>query len=97
MSATTKRRRLASGLAVAMLLAGGLLAGLAWQNPPAQADVRRATPEQHFQSGAQRSEAVLREMAATLKSIDARLQRLEQLAEKQLAGERDNSVRERRR
>lgn len=44
----------------------------------ANAEVRRTAPApQAFRSGAQRSEEVLREIAATLRSIDARLARVE--------------------
>ena len=42
-----------------------------FENPP---------PRQHFLSGAERSEQVLRDIAATLKQIDRRLERLEQTA-----------------
>ena len=94
MSARTRLRKLARGLVAALLLGSGLIAGVTWRHPQARADVRRTPPEQHFKSGAQRSEAILREMSATLKSIDTRLQRLEQLAEKQL-GKPQPVVRER--
>ena len=46
----------------------------------ATAEVRRNTSQQPFTSGAMRSELVLREIAATLKSIEARLARLETIA-----------------
>lgn len=41
------------------------------------AGVRTPAPRSVFTSGAQRSEVVLREIADTLKRIDARLERLE--------------------
>lgn len=37
--------------------------------------------QQHFKSGAQRSELILQEISQTLKSIDERFERLEKLAE----------------
>ena len=51
--------------------------GLAAIGPIAHAEVRRTAPAKPFTSGAQRSEQVLREISATLRSIDARLARLE--------------------
>ena len=39
--------------------------------------VRKTTPREHFKSGGARSEAVLREIHTTLRSIDARLARIE--------------------
>jgi hypothetical protein len=41
-----------------------------------QAEVRQR-PHEHFKSGGERSEIVLREVLATLKQIDARLERFE--------------------
>jgi hypothetical protein len=85
-------RKLGLRIATAALLASGFaaglaFAGLAFRDGSAQADVRRQPPEQHFKTGAQRSEDTLKEMAATLKSIDARLERMEKLAGRKLAGD----------
>lgn len=41
------------------------------------ADVRKVPPRQAFQSGGERSETVLREIAATLKQMDERLEHIE--------------------
>lgn len=43
----------------------------------AYADVRNTTSRAHFKSGGERSEMVLVEISATLKRIDARLERIE--------------------
>ncbi|MFV2066249.1 MAG: hypothetical protein ACC645_04665 [Pirellulales bacterium] len=49
-----------------------------------RADSRRfksaTTPPVHLKSGAARSEAILREIAASLKRIESRLERLEEIA-----------------
>ena len=67
--------------AVVLLLGVGYLVGAAPRDTAVQADVRRdQTKPQHFQSGAQRSEALLREISATLGKMDARLDRMEKLA-----------------
>jgi hypothetical protein len=65
--------------ALALLFAA---AGLAWLNaagPTATAETRDASPATAFTSGAMRSELLLRDIAATLRSIDARLERVETL------------------
>lgn len=46
----------------------------------AQAEVRETTPRAAFQAGSERSEAVLKEIAATLKTMDGRLERIEKVA-----------------
>ena len=46
-------------------------------------DVRETTPKRAFKSGGARSELVLREISATLKSIDQRLERMERLVAEQ--------------
>jgi len=60
-----------------LLVTGGWLAR---PFPAAQAEVREETSRSQLRSGAARNEAIQREMLATLKSIDARLARLEALA-----------------
>lgn len=67
----------------ALLVAAGAVVGwLLPAEPPALAEVRRTAPTQPFQSGAQRSEVVLREIATTLRAIDGRLARLEKTVQK---------------
>jgi len=65
-----------------LLLTGlGWLIGQSWSfSETAHADVRQTERRQAFQSGAERNEAILREISGTLKSIDERLARLEKLA-----------------
>lgn len=66
------------------LLTGGLLgyfvALYGGMLPTVSADVRETPPRAAFQSGAERSETILREIAATLKTMDGRLERLEKIA-----------------
>ncbi len=45
-----------------------------------QAEVRETTPRAAFQAGSERSETILKEIAATLKTMDGRLERLEKVA-----------------
>jgi hypothetical protein len=67
-------------LIVAGLIGSGMWIGTAL--PPG--DVARAEMQpdaaQHFQSGAQQSVPILREIAATLKQMDARVARIETAA-----------------
>jgi hypothetical protein len=68
-----------------LLLLCGLAVGYGiaqWNSAPQllQAEVRETTPRAAFQAGSERSEAVLKEIAATLKTIDGRIERLEKLA-----------------
>jgi predicted GNAT superfamily acetyltransferase len=67
------------GLVVAAFVAGAALVGLG----VARADVRESSSHEHFKSGGARSEIVLREIAATLKRIEARLERLDNWARRQ--------------
>ena len=61
---------------VAMLI--GYAAATSERYPTtAQAEVRKTQKRAAFQSGAARSETLLREISGTLKQIDARLQRIE--------------------
>ena len=62
---------------VALVLAGLLIGLLFMRQEPARAEVRRATPQQAFSSGAMRSEAVLTEIAGILRKMDKRLASLE--------------------
>ena len=63
-----------------VVLAGGFLTGNSWRQPSvAHAEVRRKPPRETFQSGGARSEVVLREIAATLKRIDSRMERIERV------------------
>ena len=66
---------------VGLLVAASCCAGLLIRTPSvAHGDVRRVTPQTHFQSGAAHSEPVLREISATLKRMDARLAKIEKAA-----------------
>jgi hypothetical protein len=68
-------------LAVLMLMGFGMWLGTAWSPLiEARAEMQPDTPQQHIQSGAQQSVPILREIAATLKQIDARLARMETAA-----------------
>ena len=63
------------------LVAGGMMFGI-WIGQSRferslNAEVRDAVPRVAFQNGAERSEVVLREIHATLKIMDGRLERLE--------------------
>ncbi len=51
-------------------------------------EVRETTQRSTFQSGSERSEAVLREIAATLKTMDGRLQRIEKIVGEKAVGEK---------
>jgi hypothetical protein len=65
------------------LLCAGALAGAALPAAKvAQGEVRSGPPPQAFKSGGQLSVPVLQEIAATLRQIDARLARLEAVAQK---------------
>lgn len=54
-----------------------------WRGLPsfAHADVRESAPRAAFQAGSERSEATLKEIATTLKTIDRRMEVLEKAAE----------------
>jgi hypothetical protein len=68
-------------VAAAVLLMVGILIGSA-ASPPSAAwgDVQPPIPAQSFQSGSQISVPILKDIAATLHQMDARLARLEALA-----------------
>jgi hypothetical protein len=71
--------RIAMGVA---LVAAGVFAGAAL--PPSGAALAQLPPgaqPQHFQSGGQLSVPVLKEIAATLRQMDARLARIETAAQ----------------
>jgi uncharacterized protein HemX len=71
-------RRNHSWLTIALALTVGFLAAHVDYRPQAvQAEVRKTQKRTAFQSGAARSESLLREISGTLKTIDARLQRIE--------------------
>jgi len=56
------------------------LAQLGSGQPQLQAEVRETTPRAAFQAGSERSETILKEIAATLKTMDGRLERIEKVA-----------------
>lgn len=71
--------RMAAGVA---LVGAGMLTGAALTSTgPARAEVQPAGEPQHFQSGDQLSLPILKEIAATLKQMDARLARIETAAQ----------------
>ena len=68
-----------------LLVLCGVAAGyVAGQSPrgfdAARAEVRETTQRATFLAGSERSEAVLREIASTLKRMDGRLERIEKIA-----------------
>ena len=59
-------------------IVAGFLAGSADRpGPQAVAEIRRTPPREAFQGGDERSEVVLREIAATLARIESRVERIE--------------------
>ena len=78
-----KRANLPRFIAGAALLGAGMVAGTAFHTSnEALGEVRGAPPPATFQTGGQLSVPVLKEIAATLHQIDARLGRLEIAAQK---------------
>ena len=78
-----KRETLHRWFATAGLLAAGMAAGTALQTSnTALGEVRSGPPPTAFQSGSQMSVPILKEIAATLHRMDARLERLEMAAKK---------------
>jgi hypothetical protein len=66
-----------------LLLIGGMIAGaVVSPSNEAHGEVRGTPPPQAFQTGGQLSVPVLKEIAATLHQMDARLARLETVAQK---------------
>ncbi len=61
------------------IILGYGLAQLGSGQPLLQAEVRETTPRAAFQAGSERSETILKEIAATLKTMDGRLERLEKI------------------
>jgi hypothetical protein len=63
---------------LSIAIAAGFLAGSADRpGPQTMAEVRRTPPREAFQGGDERSEVVLREIAATLTRIESRVERIE--------------------
>ena len=61
-----------------VVLTVGLVFGSAARQPGVvQAEVRRTPSRPAFQSGSERSEIILREIASTLKRIEGRIERIE--------------------
>jgi hypothetical protein len=78
-----KREMLNRWLASAALLAGGMFLGTAFDSSnQALGEVRSGPPPTAFQSGSQLSVPILKEIAATLHQMDARLAKLEIAAQK---------------
>ena len=80
MNMNTRLQRILLSMA---LVASGLVAGAAVSTSnEAHGEIRTTPTPQAFQSGGQLSVPVLKEIAATLHQIDARLARLETVAQK---------------
>ena len=78
-----RRLKLRDGLLGLTLVVAGIVGGAAVApSRQAQAEIRTTPLPQSFQSGGQLSVPVLKEIAATLHQIDARLARLEVAAQK---------------
>jgi hypothetical protein len=76
------RKLLKKGAIGLALVGAGVLAGGTIPSVKlAHGELRSGAPPQAFQSGAQLSVPVLREIAATLQQIDSRLARLEKVAQ----------------
>jgi hypothetical protein len=65
----------------AALIGAGLFVGSALPLGSAWGDVKDAAPAQAFQTGGQLSVPLLKEIAATLQQMDARLSRMETIAQ----------------
>jgi hypothetical protein len=73
---------LRNALVAAGLVGAGMLVGSTASRPSAAwGEVRDAMPPQHFQSGGQMSVPLLQEISTTLHQIEARLSRMEVMAE----------------
>jgi hypothetical protein len=78
-----RRLKFRDGLVGVALVCAGLAAGaVVTPSHIAQAEIRATPPPNLFQSGGQLSVPVLKEIATTLHQIDARLARLEAVAQK---------------
>lgn len=67
------------GMALVTVGVLGFAAGVCWQGlAPVQAEVRESPQPMAFKAGSERSLDILNEMAATLKKIDSRVERIEQ-------------------
>jgi len=65
---------------VAILLLGAFCMGVSFRpQPVARAGVRDAIPPGHFLSGSERSVPLLKEISGTLRKIDARLSKIENM------------------
>lgn len=69
-------------IGLALVGAGYLVGGVVPAIRTAHAEVRTSAPPQAFQTGGQLSVPILKEIAATLHQIEARLARLETAAQK---------------
>jgi hypothetical protein len=65
-----------------VLLGAGMIAGAALSTGNVALGQARSTPPSPFQSGGQMSVPILKEISATLHQIDARIARLETVAQK---------------
>jgi hypothetical protein len=78
-----KRVHLSRLVAGALLLVAGIVVGASVSTSNvAHGEVRTGPPPTAFQSGGQLSVPILKEIASTLHQIDARLARLETVAQK---------------
>ncbi len=74
-------RRLRRTATCALLVGAGMLAGAALPPGAARGDVNDGAPAQSYQSAAQQSLPVLKDIAATLHQMDARLTKIEIIAQ----------------
>lgn len=70
-------RDLRNLFAIALIGAVGFLCGYANQDNTAQAETRQSAPRVAFQSGSERSLAILQKIEQRLATIDQRLERFE--------------------
>jgi hypothetical protein len=78
-------------IGLALVGAGVLAGGTMPSAKIAHGEIRATAPPQAFQSGAQLSVPILREIATTLRQIDGRLAQLEKVADK-MANARPQTV-----
>lgn len=70
--------KIRAAIVALMVLTAGYIIGNANSQPQATfADVRKTPPRAAFESGSERSETVLRDISATLKRIERRVERIE--------------------
>lgn len=74
-----KAKLLRVGGTAAILLAAFWAGAFLRPETASMADVRKSPPRQHFQAGSERSIPLLEEISETLKRMDARLAKIEEI------------------